>query len=107
MSAKSVEADPQLALYQLAITDGDAVAEGAITGGAEIVQLGLDDSRPARLAAQLPLEKGSTLDQEFRGDLAQVVQMIRDESFPATPGSVCDRCEFVAICPAKSAGSVL
>ena len=107
ISAKSVEADPQLALYQLAITDGDAVAEGAITGGAEIVQLGLDDSRPARLAAQLPLEKGSTLDQEFRGDLAQVVQMIRDESFPATPGSVCDRCEFVAICPAKSAGSVL
>lgn len=39
ISAKSVEADPQLALYQLAITDGDAVAEGAITGGAEIVQL--------------------------------------------------------------------
>ncbi|MEI2670435.1 MAG: ATP-dependent DNA helicase [Marmoricola sp.] len=107
ISAKSVESDPQLALYQLAITDGDAVAEGAITGGAQIVQLGLDDSRPARLATQLPLEMGSTFDQEFRQDLAEIAQTIRKESFPATPGSVCDRCEFISICPAKSAGSVL
>ena len=32
---------------------------------------------------------------------------VRDEDFVARPGPQCDRCEFHAVCPAKSSGSVL
>jgi len=32
---------------------------------------------------------------------------VRAEEFVARPGKQCDRCQFVALCPAQTSGSVL
>ena len=42
----------------------------------------------------------------LRAGLARAAQLVRDETFPAVAGQHCRDCAFVAICPAKGAGSV-
>jgi superfamily I DNA/RNA helicase/RecB family exonuclease len=108
ISGPWVAADPQLALYQLALTKGAALEEyGVVTAGAEIVQLGLDDERPAVVNSQPALLPGSEQLRELEDELSSAAGFIREERFPATPGEHCSRCEFWSICPAKSSGSVL
>ncbi|MEI2714861.1 MAG: PD-(D/E)XK nuclease family protein [Nocardioides sp.] len=42
----------------------------------------------------------------LRDELAKAAALVRAENFPARVGQHCRDCAFVAICPAKSAGSV-
>lgn len=108
ISAPKVATDPQLALYQLALTRGAALPQyGVRTSGAEIVQLGLDDARPARVTGQEELHPDGALARDLEAELARAERLIRAEEFPATPGPACASCEFWSICPARSAGSVL
>ena len=105
----SLPENPQLGLYQLAVDHG--AADGAVgrpgrSGGAELVQLRLGGDLPKvqPQAPQVPDSEGVTTIQR---QLMAAVRAIRDEDFVARPGGHCDRCDFHAICPAKSSGSVL
>ncbi|MEP9383844.1 ATP-dependent DNA helicase [Nocardioides sp. KR10-350] len=93
----------QLGLYQLAVDHGaadDLVGRKVSAGGAELVQLRHGDEMP-KVQAQEP---GGDL---VVGQLEEAVAAIRSETFVARPGSYCDRCAFLAVCPAKASGSVL
>jgi RecB family exonuclease len=110
-TTKSVAQHRQLALYQYAVDHG-AVSElvgGPVgSGGAELVQLGRpDDSTEALVQPQsVHAEDGPERDV-VRAELARAATYLRTESFPATPGTHCKDCQFVPVCPAKSAGAVL
>lgn len=115
-TAKSVLTHRQLGLYQYAVQSGavdDLVPgrgpeETVISGGAELVQLGmLGDADQAQVQVQ-PVHAVDGAEREvLRSELEQAAAHLRSESFPATPGSHCDHCPFVPICPARSAGSVV
>jgi RecB family exonuclease len=109
-SGKAVQRDVQLALYQYAVDSGavdDLVTGPATSGGAELVQLGsLDDAVAAVVQPQDAPADDSARDS-LRGQLAAAAAMLRAESFPATPGDHCKTCDFVALCPVRSAGAVL
>jgi RecB family exonuclease len=100
---KDVEQHPQLGLYQLAVDHGAADAllgRKATSGGAELVQL--------RAGRELPkVQSQSAGPREIEAQLAQAVAAVRSEAFVARPGPQCDRCAFVALCPARTSGSVL
>ena len=103
-------ANLQLALYQYAV-DAGAVDEAAgrqvTSGGAELVQLGIDDdSAAAKVQAQPAHDDAGPERLVLRTGLARAAQLVRDETFPAVVGQQCRDCPFVAICPAKGAGSV-
>jgi superfamily I DNA/RNA helicase/RecB family exonuclease len=110
---KSVESHRQLALYQYAVDSGalDAdLGQGAHlrSGGAELVQLGALDEGPAVVQPQPVTPEDGPVRETLREELGQAARLIRDEVFPAVPGTTqCRDCAFVPICPAKSAGSVL
>ena len=112
-SNKSVETHRQLGLYQYAVDSGalDAdLGEGAPlrSGGAELVQLGALDDGPAVVQAQPVAPEGGPTREALRGEIGLAARLIREEVFPAVPGTAqCRDCAFVPICPAKSAGSVL
>ena len=55
-------------------------------------------------APQTPDADGVTL---IEHQLMPAVAAVRAEEFVARPGPHCDRCEFHAVCPAQSSGSVL
>jgi len=110
-SKPAVEAHVQLGLYQYAVDAGavDDVREGspAVSGGAELVQLGQpDDSEVALVQAQEPQPDDGPRRTELRRGLARAADLVRSENFPAVAGQHCRDCSFVPICPVKSAGSV-
>ena len=99
----------QLGLYQLAVDHGAAeehAGPGATSGGAELVQL--------RHGAELPAVQHQPPDSG-QGDgprpvelqLMQAAAVVRAEEFVVRPGGHCDRCDFHAICPAQTSGTVL
>ncbi|WP_310962389.1 ATP-dependent helicase [Nocardioides terrisoli] len=100
----------QLALYQYAV-DAGAVEElhpDAHSGGAELVQLGSLDESEAAVVQPQPAPAADGPDREaLREQLELVARTLRSEVFWATPGDFCRTCAFVAICPAKGAGSVV
>ncbi|MGA8257123.1 MAG: ATP-dependent DNA helicase, partial [Nocardioides sp.] len=112
LSKGQVEAHVQLGLYQYAVDAGaiDAsLPEGAavVSGGAELVQLGLpDDSVAPVVQTQDPHPDGGLSRTGLRLSLARAADLLRTESFPAVSGAHCRDCSFVPICPVKSAGSV-
>ncbi len=108
-SGPAVAAHRQLALYQYAVTAGALADSGgrlSESGGAELVQLGLLEEGPAKVQAQPALEAGSEQASRFLDEVGTVAAMLRGEAFPATPGDHCKNCAFLALCPARSAGSV-
>ncbi|HET8960678.1 ATP-dependent DNA helicase [Nocardioides sp.] len=107
---KSVEQHLQLGLYQYAVDSGavDALTGGpASSGGAELVQLGLENNKPEAVVQPqgVQADDGPERD-ELRVRLAQAAALVRAESFPARAGDQCRECDFVPICPIKSAGAV-
>jgi RecB family exonuclease len=105
----SLPDNPQLGLYQLAVDHGaadEAVGRAVRSGGAELVQLrlGADLPKVQPQAPQTPDADGVTL---IEHQLMAAVAAVRAEEFVARPGPQCERCEFHAICPAQSSGSVL
>jgi superfamily I DNA/RNA helicase/RecB family exonuclease len=104
----AVERHTQLALYQYAVDAGAVEGVTAGSGGAELLQLGLEDGLPEatvqRQAQHAPDGAERRLLQE---QLALTARLVRAEQFPAVSGAHCERCAFTAICPARSAGSVV
>lgn len=109
-STKSVAGNEQLAFYQLAVDTGafaDRIA-GAISGGAELVQLGSQDLTAGVLVQAQEAHSAQTPQRlELMQNLAHAVEVLRSEEFAATPGEHCNRCDFVSICPAKGAAAVV
>ncbi|GAA2125231.1 ATP-dependent DNA helicase [Nocardioides bigeumensis] len=109
----AVQRHVQLGVYQYAVDQG-AVSpllpdgqEGARSGGAELVQLGLpgDSSEPTVQRQEQQAEDGIER-QALRLQLDRAAAYLRSENFPAVSGQHCRECPFVPLCPAKSAGAV-
>ena len=103
---KDLPANPQLGLYQLAVDHGAAEqwAPGARSGGAELIQLRAGSAMP-KVQRQEPAGEDAPLEVERQ--LLAAVEMVRAETFDARPGDHCRFCDFTAICPTSSAGTVL
>ncbi|MER5947042.1 ATP-dependent DNA helicase [Streptomyces sp. NPDC001904] len=108
-SAADVAHHPQLAVYQLAVTEGavDEPFDGARPhpGGAELVQLRQGAAKKdggeilPKVQAQEPLEG------EWVGDLlATAAGKVLDERFAPTAGQHCTHCAFRASCSARPEG---
>ncbi|TCJ31264.1 ATP-dependent helicase [Nocardioides jejuensis] len=104
----AVERHTQLALYQYAVDAGAIEGVTAGSGGAELLQLGLEDGLPeAQVQRQTQHSADGPERARLRDQLALAASLVRAEEFPAVIGPHCERCAFTAICPAKSAGSVV
>jgi superfamily I DNA/RNA helicase/RecB family exonuclease len=110
-SGPAVQRDVQLALYQYAVDRGavdDLVGRPVASGGAELLQLGmLDESVGAVVQSQPAPADDSEERATLRAGLETAATVLRSESFPAVSGPHCDDCDFVPLCPIKSAGAVL
>ncbi len=115
-SGPAVQRHVQLALYQLAVdrgaVDPEAVGrpgeEPLRSGGAELIQLGIEDGRPDPLVQPQAPQPDDGPERALLGaHLQRAATLLRQESFPATTGDHCKGCNFVAICPARSAGAVV
>jgi superfamily I DNA/RNA helicase/RecB family exonuclease len=105
-----VEKHAQLGLYQLAVDHGaaDEVAGAAVrAGGAELVQLRVGSEDFPKVQGQGPQLPGDDGARLVETQLMDAVAAVRAEEFVARPGSHCDRCAFVALCPTQASGSVL
>jgi superfamily I DNA/RNA helicase/RecB family exonuclease len=105
-SGPEVQRNTQLALYQYAVDHG--AVEGRVTGGAELVQLGILEGGPSAVVqAQDRHADGGPEREALRAALAVTAQRVRQEEFPAIAGDHCRGCAFLSLCPAKGAGSVI
>ena len=107
---KSVEGHVQLGLYQYAVDSGavDELTGGpVVAGGAELVQLGLENDRTEAVVQQQGLHDDEGPERtDLRARLARAAMLVRAETFPALAGDHCRECDFVPVCPIKSAGAV-
>jgi superfamily I DNA/RNA helicase/RecB family exonuclease len=92
---------PQLAVYQLAVTEG-AFTDGdaADPGGARLVQLG------AATPGQQPQPPLTDLPEPgwVRAELDRIAAVLRGNTVTARPGAACTRCLVRASCPAQLDG---
>ncbi|NHC45666.1 ATP-dependent helicase [Motilibacter aurantiacus] len=111
-SSGEVAVHPQLGAYQLATEAGafdgllpeGAPADGPRTGGAELVQLRVEDSgmpKVQRQAAPERDEHGRTWVEDL---LAGAVARVVGEDFAPTPSDACARCPYRRACPAQPEG---
>ena len=80
----------------------------ARAGGAELVHLGLTGDDEHATVQQQPDQADDGPERSaLRARLARAAELLRSENFPAVAGQHCRDCDFVPICPIKSAGSVV
>ncbi|MFJ4769160.1 UvrD-helicase domain-containing protein [Streptomyces uncialis] len=108
-SAAEVAQHPQLAVYQLAVTEGavdDAFGGTAPpTGGAELVQLRQPAARKDGGEGAPKVQAQDPLSGEWIGDLlATAAGKVLDERFSPRPGQHCGHCAFRASCSARPEG---
>jgi RecB family exonuclease len=103
----------QLGVYQYAVDHGalDGLVElapdqGGVSGGAELVQLGLPDGDSAVVQQQPAYADDGPERATLRAHLERASSLVRAETFPAVSGDHCRDCEFRPICPIQGAGSV-
>jgi hypothetical protein len=108
-----VQRHVQLGLYQYAVDHGAldgltalAPDEGRVSGGAELVQLGLPDGDSAVVQQQPPYADDGPERTLLRQQVDRAAALVRAESFPAVAGEHCRDCSFTAVCPIQGAGSV-
>ncbi|GAA1908950.1 ATP-dependent helicase [Nocardioides marmoribigeumensis] len=106
--------NPQLGVYQLAVDHGgfdELLGTRGASGGAELVHLRVGAGKGAahapKVQQQDPQAPGDDGLRVVERQLAAAARLVRDEDFPATPGSHCERCEFRRLCPAQNRGTVL
>lgn len=114
----AVRTDPQLGLYQLAVSLGavEGVPAGSELAGGELVYLRHDAPRrtdiarsygqPSLTAEPWPagVEPQPGLDSWVHQLLAQAAGTIRSGEFPALTNDFCRFCSFAASCPAQREG---
>jgi RecB family exonuclease len=109
-SKPAVERHVQLGVYQFALDHGavDALAPDGhgVSGGAELVQLGLPDVDSAVVQQQSVQADEGPERATLRSQLERAAALVRAENFPAVAGEHCRDCDFVSICPIQGAGSV-
>ena len=103
-----VQLHVQLATYQLAVREGaltglDPVAEAAC-GGAELVQLRTSTKEGLPKVQQQPALTELPDPEWIDGVLAEAVERMVTEEFPATPGDQCGFCTFKGVCPGRDEG---
>jgi superfamily I DNA/RNA helicase/RecB family exonuclease len=110
-SDKSVLTNVQLGLYQLAVDHGAAdglIDARAEAGGAELVQLGIPGQSAVATVQRQPAQADDGAERaDLRARLARTASLLRAENFPAVAGNHCRDCEFVPLCPVRSAGAVM
>ncbi|MGB0101107.1 MAG: PD-(D/E)XK nuclease family protein, partial [Nocardioides sp.] len=108
-SGEDVAVHPQLGLYQLAVEHGALGGDLAVAppGGAELWQLRHEAYRKLKVQRQEPQEPDESGHRPIEVQLMTAARAVREETFPARPGGHCDHCEFHALCPTKTSGTVL
>ncbi|HWJ65813.1 MAG TPA: PD-(D/E)XK nuclease family protein, partial [Nocardioides sp.] len=112
-SGPAVREHVQLALYQYAVDAGaldrpDEDLVGLTSGGAELVQLGLEDGTLQATSQQQEAHAPDGPERAaLRARIGGVARLLREESFPAAAGEHCRDCGFVPLCPVRSPGSVV
>jgi superfamily I DNA/RNA helicase/RecB family exonuclease len=105
-----VQRHVQLGVYQYAVDHGavDRLApEGhAVSGGAELVQLGLPEGDAAVVQRQPAFADDSPERASLRAAMERASSLVRQETFPAVAGDHCRDCDFKPLCPIQGAGSV-
>jgi superfamily I DNA/RNA helicase/RecB family exonuclease len=104
-----IAVDPQLGLYQLAVENGavEELRPGAEPGGAELWQLRHEAYKKLKVQRQEPQQRDETGARPIELQLMSAVDALREESFPAKPGTHCQYCDFQPLCPAHHTGTVL
>lgn len=105
-SARDVQEDPQLGVYQLAVRHGalDGLIEDPEISGAALVQLRAETKQAPglpKVQEQPAIDEASTW---FADAVVEAVGRIRAEDFPAIVSDGCRTCAFVIACPAHSRG---
>ena len=91
-----------------ALDDPGAGRTGLVSGGAELVQLGLEDgSDSVTCQPQEPHAPDGPERTALRERIAATAELLREERFPAVAGDHCRDCGFLPLCPVKSPGSVV
>ncbi|MFE7648299.1 ATP-dependent helicase [Streptomyces phaeoluteigriseus] len=108
-TAREVERHPQLAVYQLAVSEGavDEVFDGARPepGGAELVQLRQGAAKRDGGESLPKVQAQEPLEGEWVGDLlATAAGKVLDERFTPSTGQHCTHCAFRASCSARPEG---
>ena len=109
-SKDKVLSHAQLGLYQLAVDHGateELAGPSARSGGAELVQLRIDDKGMPKVQSQglqVANQDGHKLAEL---QLMQAAEVIRSEQLTATENDYCDYCSFQSMCPIKGSGTVL
>ncbi|MGI8666497.1 MAG: ATP-dependent helicase [Jatrophihabitans sp.] len=100
---KDMPGHPQLAAYQVAITEGGFTdGEPAESGGARLVQLSAANSR-GNTQSQPPLAEADD-PAWVHAKLAEIALVLRGSTVTARPGKSCDRCPVRGNCPAQDDG---
>ena len=115
--ANEIPEHGQLGVYQLLLREGglaaadadlDTDASGPVpaeVGGAALVQLRVDEGRASTEAkVQFQEALGDDRPTWVEVRLGEAAQILRTESFAATPGRACTYCAYRSACPAKPEG---
>ncbi|MDH6135108.1 superfamily I DNA/RNA helicase/RecB family exonuclease [Kitasatospora sp. MAA4] len=106
---KSLPEHRQLAVYQLAVREGavdELTGRRPELGGAELVQLRIDDKRDAA-APKVQQQGPPDGDPWIENLLADAAGRVLAERFVPTTSTGCDRCSFRSSCSAQRAGRQL
>jgi superfamily I DNA/RNA helicase/RecB family exonuclease len=100
---KELPHHPQLAAYQVAITEGGFTdGRPAESGGAQLVQLGASNSKgPVQAQPRLADHPDP---QWVHDQLAAIARVLRGNTVTASPGKSCERCLVRSSCPAQDDG---
>jgi superfamily I DNA/RNA helicase/RecB family exonuclease len=106
-SAREVDGDHQLGIYQLAVRHGalaDVVGEPDLAGAALVQLRSETKGAPGQPRIQ---EQPALVDdgpEWLLGDIADAVARVRSEDFPAVVSQECRTCPYAAACPAQPDG---